>query len=138
MPPFSQHDRSTFLPEGPTTVTYTWTYPSTQTQTVVYGGPGWTTYREYSTVDGTRVIKTVVAPTRSAVSGAVSAVAPAEEKKDCLWIILLVVMAAMLAFGALVSDGETRVRGVKTRERTRRVREETTRKDCDGGGGMGD
>ncbi|BEJ13390.1 hypothetical protein CspHIS471_0305640 [Cutaneotrichosporon sp. HIS471] len=97
--------KSTFLPEGPTTVVYTWTYPYTQTKTVVYGGPDWTTYVEYTTIDGTQVLKTVVAPTRVAISSPVAASSsPAVGKgKDCSWVMILVIILGMLVLSGLAA-----------------------------------
>ncbi|CAK9779748.1 unnamed protein product [Cutaneotrichosporon oleaginosum] len=101
--------RSTFLPEGPTTVVYTWTYPYTQTKTVVYGGPGWTTYLDYTTVDGVRVVHTVVAPTREAAASAVpedgkdAGAGDDAEKGSCLWIVLVVAIVGMLLLGGLAA-----------------------------------
>ncbi|GMK56928.1 hypothetical protein CspeluHIS016_0307680 [Cutaneotrichosporon spelunceum] len=106
--------KSTFLPEGPTTVVYTWTYPYTQTKTVTYGGPGWTTYIEYATVDGTLVVKTVVAPTREVATASISP--PGADRngdKFLLWVLVLVLVLAVTLFGVLA--GWYLLRGRKKR-----------------------
>lgn len=109
------------LPTGPTTKVYTWTYPSTQTKTVTYGGANWTTYLAVTTVDGSQVVETIVAPTdvplhpgRLGANDEEEGEVMKEERKEggvsCA-IVGPVVAAGVLIIG-VVSCGRARPKGV--------------------------